>query len=109
MTGTYTPIVKTLKKATATIRKEDSVVVSWEVEVIYAFEGDETNPAWSTTYSVEEDVEYLEKTQEQFTKSDLIALISPVHDNHIFHAHYEAHNIPPATETVNVPISSIPE
>ena len=109
MTGMYTPIVKTLKKAKATLRTKDSIVLRWEVEVIYAFEGDDVNPAWSTTYSTKEDVEYLGKTQEQFTKSELIAFIPPVHDNHIFHAHYEANNFPPTTEVVSVPISSIPE
>jgi hypothetical protein len=95
----YSPITKTLKSATPTIRTSDNVVKSWDIEVVYAYAGDEANslPAWKTTYSENEDVEYLGKTADQFTKSELIGFMNPMIENHIFEAHYEAFNLP-ATE-----------
>lgn len=96
----YTPITKTLKKATPTIRSEDGVVKSWNIEVIYSYAGDveKSLPAWKTTYSETEEVEYLNKTVDQFTKSELIGFMSPMIENHIFEAHYEAQNLPAKEE-----------
>jgi FMN-dependent NADH-azoreductase len=95
----YAPITKTLKKATPTVRSSDGVVKSWDVEVVYSYAGDEEKnlPAWKTTYSENEDVAYMEKTVEQFTKAELIGFMNPMIENHIFEAHYEANNLP-ATE-----------
>lgn len=99
----YTPIIKTLKKATPVIRKEDNVVKSWDIEVVYAYEGDAEAglPAWKTTYSENEDVEYMNKTVDQFTKSELIGFMSPMIENSIFEAHYESQNMPAKEERVS--------
>lgn len=96
----YTPIIKTLKKAVPTIRNDTGIVKSWDIEVVYAYDGDETQdlPAWKTTYSETEDVEYLAKTADQFTKSELISFMNPQIENAIFEAHYEAHNLPAKEE-----------
>tara|TARA_R110000772_G_scaffold9921_5_gene32168 strand:- start:2008 stop:2349 length:342 start_codon:yes stop_codon:yes gene_type:complete len=97
----YTPITKTLKKATPTIRSSDNVVKSWNVEVVYSYAGDATAdpvlPAWKTSYSETEDVLYLGKTADEYTKSELIGFMNPSIENHIFEAHYESQNMP-ATE-----------
>ena len=96
----YGPITKTLKKAVPTIKSDTGIVKSWEVEVVYAYGGDETKdlPAWKTSYSETEDVEYLGKTANQFTKSDLISFMGPQIENSIFEAHYEAYNLPAKEE-----------
>jgi len=98
----YSPITKTLKKAVPTVRTSDNVVKRWDIEVVYSYDGDLENdlPAWKTTYSESEDVEYLGKTVNQFSKSDLIGFMNSNIENHIFEAHYEANNLPP-TETAD--------
>lgn len=95
----YGPITKTLKKATPTVRLSDNVVKEWNVEVVYSYAGDvEKNlPAWKTFYTETEDVEYLGKTVDEFTKAELISFMGPVIENSIFEAHYESQNMP-ATE-----------
>lgn len=106
----YEPITKTLKKATPTIRTGDNVVKSWDIEVVYAYAGDEEKglPAWKTTYSENEDVEYLGKTADQYTKAELIGFMGPMIENHIFEAHYEAFNLPATEERVdNFDINSL--
>lgn len=108
MTGTYEPIVKTLKKVKGT-QRDDGIVTRIEIEVVYAFEGDEVNPPWKTSYSHNEDVEYLGKTVDQFTKSELIALMPSNIEGHIFHAHYEAHNTPPKDNSASFDIVNMPE
>lgn len=96
----YTPIIKTLKHATPVVKTSDNVVKSWDIEVVYAYAGDETQglPAWKTTYSENEDVEYMNKTVEEFTKSELISFMNPQIENAIFEAHYEAFNLPAKEE-----------
>ena len=97
----YSPITKTLKKATPTVKNDTGVVKYWDIEVVYAYAGDEAQslPAWKTTYSENEDVEYMNKTVDQFTKSELISFMNPQLENVIFEAHYEANNMPaPAKE-----------
>jgi len=100
MMAKYSPLTKTLKKAVPTVRASDNVVKRWEIEVVYAYAGDADNnlPAWKNTYSESEDVEYLGKTVDQFTKSELVDFMSPMIENHIFEAHYESQNLP-ATES----------
>lgn len=99
----YAPLTKTLKKATPVIRNEDGVVKSWDIEVVYSYAGDEEQglPAWKTTYSENEDVEYMNKTVDQFTKSELIGFMSPMIENHAFEAHYESQNLPAKEERVS--------
>jgi len=106
----YAPITKTLKKATPTVRAADNVVKHWDIEVVYSYAGDEEKglPAWKTSYSENEDVEYLGKTVDQFTKAELIGFMSPMIENHIFEAHYESQNLPAAEERVsNFDINSL--
>jgi hypothetical protein len=109
----YGPITKTLKRATPTVRVADDVVQRWEIEVIYAYAGDSDNglPAWRTTFTEDEDVEYLEKTVDQFTKSELVGFLSPVLENHIFEAHYDANNIPTAQPVIqrDFSVGSMPD
>lgn len=90
------PHTKTLKKAIPTINNETGVVTKWDIEVVYTADED----GWKTTYSHQEDVEYLNKTANQYTKSELIEMMPSNLSNHVFHAHYEAHNIPPKEDRV---------
>lgn len=90
---------KTLRKAIPTVRTQDGVVKSWEIEVLYSYTNtaDET---WSRSYPHrEENLEYLNKTPEQFTKAELVALMPDVMDA-VFDSHYETFNTPPTTERV---------
>lgn len=100
----YGPITKTLKKAAPVVSNEDGVVKSWDIEVVYSYAGDATAnpplPAWKTTYSENENVEYMNKTVDQFTKSELIGFMSPMIENSIFEAHYESQNLPAKEERV---------
>lgn len=100
------PFTKTLKKATPTIRTADNVVKSWEVEVEYAYAGDPDAtdpalPAWKNTYSERKDVEDEGRVATDFTQAELMAMLPSVIDNHIFEAHYEAFNLPPAEERIS--------
>lgn len=90
---------KRLKRATPTIRTQDGVVKSWEVEVEYSYAGDPaaTNPAlpaWKTTYSDSKDVESEGRVATDYTQAELIAMLSPIIDNRIFDTQYEAFNLP---------------
>ena len=106
----YTPITKTLKKAEPTVRVADNVVKQWEIEVLYSYAGNDSDlPAWKTSFSETEDVEYLNKTVSQFTKSELVAMMPPNIENHIFEAHYEAHNMAPTETRQQVNLSDIPD
>lgn len=87
---------KTLKRATPTVDTESGIVKKWDIEVVYTATAD----GWKTTYSHEEDVEYLNKLPEEYTKSELVDMMPANLSGHIFHAHYEAHNVPPTTERV---------
>lgn len=88
------PYTKVLKKASPTVRTADNVVKSWDIEVIYKANSN----GWSRTYPHREDVEYLNKTVSQFTKSELLSF-SNLPDA-VWDAHYEAHNMPPTEERV---------
>ena len=88
--------VKTLKKATPTIRTSDNVVKKWDIEVIYT----EPTSGWNRAYPHSDEVEYLNKTAEQFTKEDLIALMPPVMED-VFSSHYETFNTPATEERVS--------
>lgn len=93
------PATKTLKKATPKIRVSDNVVKSWEIEVVYTHTR-ANNTTWSRSYPHTEDVEYLNKTVDEFTKTDLLNYM-PANMDVIFDAHYAAHNEPPTEETVS--------
>lgn len=85
---------KTLKKATPTVRIEDGVVKTWEIEVVYEYNG------FRKDYNTRSDVEYLEKTANQYTRAELIALMPPVIDQ-VFDSHYDTFNSPPVEERVS--------
>jgi len=84
---------KVIKKAKPTTRISDGVVKKWDVEVVL------TAPdGWYRSYKGNEDVEYLGKQPEEFTKAELISYLSDSID-HIFDAHYQAHHTVPEDET----------
>lgn len=90
-------ITKTLKKATPTVRTADQVVKKWDLEIIYSHTP-ESGQTFSRTYSVRgEDVEYLEKTVDQFTRAELIALSSDNMDA-VFESHFITATAPPPQE-----------
>lgn len=90
---------KALKKAIPTVRNDDNVVKSWDIEVIYTHTRDD-GTTWSRTYPHTEEVEYLNKETSDFTKAELIDFMSSNMDV-IFDAHYEAHNTPPTEEKIS--------
>lgn len=100
------PHTKVLKHATPTVRTSDGVVKEWEIEVVYT--SDENG--WKTTYTHREDVEYLGKTATEYTKSELVAMMPTTYDNHIFSAHWEAHNLPPTeVRQSNFDLGNLPD
>ena len=82
---------KTLKKAQPTINTETGTVKSWDIEVIYSHNG------FTRAYPHNENVEYLNKTPQQFTKAELIALMPFVMDS-VFDSHYDTFTTPPTEE-----------
>lgn len=98
--ATYTPITKTLVKAIPTVRAADSFVTRWEIEVEYAYAGNGAElTEWKTTYSESAEVAEPSKVATDYTKAELIALMPAVIEDHVFHAHYEAFNLPQAEPT----------
>lgn len=93
------PATRLLKKATPKVRTSDNVVKSWDIEVIYTHTRAD-NTTWSRSYPHTEDVEYLNKTTDQFTKSELINYM-PSNMDVIFDAHYAAHNEPATEERIS--------
>lgn len=85
---------KTLKKAIPTIRTEDGIVKTWEIEVVYEHNG------FKRDYSHREDVEYLEKVPTDYTRAELIAMMPPVRDA-VFDSHYDTFNTPPTEEKIS--------
>lgn len=99
--ATYSPITKTLVKAVPTKRTSDNFVTRWDIEVNYAYAGDAEAdpelPAWNTDYSESVEIETPSKIATGYTKAELVAMMPAVIDDHVFHAHYEAFNLTPAT------------
>lgn len=89
-------ITKILKKAIPTVRTSDDIVKAWEIEVLYKNDAD----GWTRSYDTREDVEYLNKKADAFTKEELIALM-PSNMDVIFEAHWTAHNTPATEERVS--------
>ncbi len=88
---------KTLSKAIPTVRA-DGTVKEWELEVVYSYpaEGYETDDVpMRRRYNEREDVSYLNKTPEQFTKSELLRLMNLSQYNMVFDSTYEALNFAP--------------
>ena len=83
---------KTLSKAIPTVR-EDGIVKSWELEVVYSYPGegyDTTDAPLRRRYEEIEDVEYLGKTPQEFTKSELFSFLNIAQYNLVFDSTYES-------------------
>lgn len=95
MTGTYTPIIKTLVRAIPIIRSSDNVVLKWNLIVNYRYEGSiiENLPEWENNYEEDVIVENLNKTINDFTKQELVELMGQNIENSVFHIHYESFNL----------------
>jgi hypothetical protein len=91
---------KTLSKAVPTVNA-NGIVKSWELEVVYSYPGigySTTDAPLRRKYSETEEVEYLNKTPEQFTKSELFSFLNIAQYNLVFDSTYESVVNPP-TET----------
>lgn len=88
---------KILSKAIPTVR-EDGIVKSWELEVVYSYpaEGYETTDApLRRRYEETENVEYLGKTPQEFTKSELFSFLNTTQYDLVFDSTYESVILPP--------------
>ena len=91
---------KTLSKAIPTVN-ENGIVKSWELEVVYSY----PKAGYKTTdtplrikYEETEEVEYLNKTPQEFTKSELFSFLNIAQYDLVFDSTYESVVLPP-TET----------
>ena len=91
---------KTLSKAVPTLNA-NGIVKSWELEVVYSYPAsgyDTTDTPLRRKYHATEEVEYLGKTPQEFTKSELFSFLNIAHYNLVFDSTYESVVLPP-TET----------
>lgn len=103
MAGSH-PYTKTLTKATPKVRKADGVVLEWEIEVLLV----STENGWKKKEREREEVGYMGKTVDQFTKTELLEMVNV--NDHVFDAHWEAHNTPAKDERIDdFDINSLPE
>lgn len=88
------PHTRIIQKATPVITIATGHVKSWQFDVV--FQSDENG--WFRVYPFKfDDLEWMEKTPEQFTKADLLGMISPSYD-HIFDAHFDSMHPGPSVE-----------
>lgn len=91
---------KTLSKAVPTLNA-NGIVKSWELEVVYSYpaSGYKTkNAPLRRKYEETEEVEYLGKTPQEFTKSELFSFLNIAQYDLVFDSTYESVILPP-TET----------
>lgn len=91
---------KTLSKAVPTLNS-NGIVKSWELEVVYSYPAagiTTTDASLRRKYSERENVEYLNKTPQEFTKSELFSFLNIAQYNLVFDSTYESVVFPP-TET----------
>lgn len=91
---------KSLSKAVPTV-KADGTVREWELEVVYQYPkaGYVTSDTpMRRRFSEREEVSYLNKTPEQFTKSELLGFMNLTQYDMVFDSTYESLHAP-ATET----------
>lgn len=91
---------KTLSKAIPTLNA-NGIVKSWELEVVYSYPkvGYKTkNTPLRRKYEETEEVEYLGKTPQEFTKSELFSFLNIAQYDLVFDSTYESVVLPP-TET----------
>ena len=88
---------KTLSKAIPTVN-ENGIVKSWELEVVYSYPAagyTTTDAPLRRKYSETEEVEYLNKTPQEFTKSELFSFLNITQYDLVFDSTYESVVLPP--------------
>jgi len=83
---------KTLSKAIPTVN-ENGIVKSWELEVVYSYPAagyTTTDAPLRRKYSETEEVEYLNKTPQEFTKSELLSFLNITQYDAVFNSTYES-------------------
>lgn len=88
---------KTLSKAIPTLN-ENGIVKSWELEVVYSYPAagyTTTDAPLRRKYSETEEVEYLNKTPQEFTKSELFSFLNITQYDLVFDSTYESVVLPP--------------
>jgi hypothetical protein len=88
---------KTLSKAIPTLN-ENGIVKSWELEVVYSYPAagyNTTDAPLRRKYSETEEVEYLNKTPQDFTKSELFSFLNITQYDLVFDSTYESVVLPP--------------
>lgn len=88
---------KTLSKAVPTLN-ENGIVKSWELEVVYSYPAagyKTTDAPLRRKYSETEEVEYLNKTPQDFTKSELFSFLNITQYDLVFDSTYESVVLPP--------------
>jgi hypothetical protein len=91
---------KVVSKAVPTI-KTDGTVKKWEIEVTYSYPAagiTTTDTPLRRKFNQTEDVEYLNKKPEEFTKAELLSYAPIANLNMVFDSTYESVVLPP-TET----------
>lgn len=87
---------KTLSKAIPTVN-ENGIVKSWELEVVYSYPAagyTTTDAPLRRKYSETEEVEYLNKTPQEFTKSELFSFLNITQYDAVFDSTYESVVLP---------------
>lgn len=88
---------KFLSKAIPTV-KTNGIVKKWEIEITYSYPAvgySTSDTPLRRTYSDTENVEYLGKTLEEYTKAELLNLANLSQYNLIFNSTYESVVLPP--------------
>jgi hypothetical protein len=83
---------KTLSKAIPTVN-ENGIVKSWELEVVYSYPAagyTTTDAPLRRKYSETEEVEYLNKTPQEFTKTELFSFLNITQYDLVFDSTYES-------------------
>lgn len=87
---------KNLSKAIPTVN-ENGIVKSWELEVVYSYPAagyTTTDAPLRRKYSETEEVEYLNKTPQEFTKSELFSFLNITQYDAVFDSTYESVVLP---------------
>lgn len=95
---------KALCSAVPTIRSEDGIVRSWDLSIMFSYNG------FNREYGHNANVLYMSKKVEEFTKSELMSLCNIAQMEQIFDAHYEAATAKPVEQRVSdFDITKIPD
>lgn len=88
---------KVISKAIPTVNSE-GIVLSWEIEVTYSYPASgitTTDTQFRKKFETKEDVEYLNKTVDDFTKGELFSFLNIAQYNMVFDSSYESVVLPP--------------